>query len=141
MSDYERAFEAVDGQCGAMFAIGDRLVGFEVFEHPDMLRKMLLKVVRSYALDAIDAAESKAVPDEEAARAFLSEVAQGEAETFPAVGMGQDVRITAPRLTAAALVDNERVVHLCAFRTDGDEREETGPGRIGRMVRASQRRR
>ena len=52
VGDYERAFTATDGQCGAMFAIGDRLAGLKLFEHPEVLRKMLRKVVRSYALDA-----------------------------------------------------------------------------------------
>ena len=37
------------GQTGALFAIGGRLVGLELFEHPDLLRKLLGKVVRSFA--------------------------------------------------------------------------------------------
>ncbi len=139
VGDYERAFTAADGQSGAMFAIGDRLVGLELFEHPETLRKMLRKVVRSYALDAIQAGESSEVPSAKAAREFLTELADGRAETFPAVGLGQDVRITGNRLTGAALVVDDRVVHLCAFRTDTEQREDPR-SRGGRIASATLRR-
>jgi hypothetical protein len=141
VSDYERSFEAVEGQCGAMFAIGDRLVGFELFEHPDVLRKMLRKVVRSYALDAIQAGESNCAPTAKAATEFLAEVADGRIETFPAVGLGEDARIRGRRVTGAALVADDRVVHLCAFRTEGEQEDDPTAGRFSRIMRASLRRR
>jgi hypothetical protein len=141
VGDYARAFEAVDGQCGAMFAIGDRLVGFELFEHPDVLRKMLRKIVRSYALDAIQARESDSTPTTKAAEAFLAEVADGRIESFPAVGLGEDARISGRRVTGAALVADDRVVHLCAFRTNGGQEDDPRAGRFGRIMRASLRRR
>ena len=115
VGDYEQAFAAMDGQTGALFAIGRRIVGLELFEHPDVLRKMLCKVVRSYALDAILAAEDKEAPTEKAAREFLSEVTDGAGQAFPAVGLGQDVRLSGDRLSGAALVVDDRLVHLCAF--------------------------
>lgn len=141
VSDYERAFEAVDGQCGAMFAIGDRLVGFELFEHPDVLRKMLRKIVRSYALDAIQSGDSDRTPTAEAAEAFVAEVADGRIESFPAVGLGEDARISGRRVTGAALVADDRVVHLCAFRTNGEQDDDPLAGHSSGIVRASQRRR
>jgi hypothetical protein len=141
VGDYERAFEAVDGQCGAIFAIGDRLVGLELFEHPDVLRKMLRKIVRSYALDAIQAGDSDTTPTAKAAGAFLAEVADGRIESFPAVGSGEDARISGRRVTGAALVADGRVVHLCAFRTEGERGNDPRAGRFGRIMRASLRRR
>ena len=120
VSDFVGAFKATEGQSGAVFAIGNKLTGFELFEHPDVLRKLLEKIVRSYALDAIEVRETQAVPTQEKAQAFVTEVAEGRCETFPAVGLGEDVRITGDRVNAAALVDHARVVHLCAFRTDDE---------------------
>jgi hypothetical protein len=142
VSDYEHAFQAVEGQCGAIFAIGGRLVGLELFEHPDVLRRMLRKIVRSYALDAIQAAESESMPTVEAAAAFTDEVAQGRIESFPAVGLGEDIRISGPQVTGAALVADDRVVHLCAFRTDdGPQDDGSRSSRQARILRASDRRR
>jgi hypothetical protein len=139
-SDFVSAFKVVEGQRGAVFAIGDKLAGFELFEHPDVLRKMLEKIVRSYALDAIEVRETEALPTSKAVRAFVDEVADGRYEAFPGVGLGEDVRITGDRVTGAALVANDRVVHLCAFR---NEDEAAGPGPrsrwTSRLTRASRR--
>ena len=69
----------------------------------------------------------------------MDEVAEGRYETFPGVGLGEDVRITGDRVTGAALVANDRVVHLCAFRTE----DEAEPGPISRwtsrLTRSSRR--
>jgi hypothetical protein len=94
-------------------------------------------VRRSYALDAIEVRETEAVPTEKAARAFLDEVARGRTETFPAVGLGEDIRISGDGITGAALVSGDHIVHLCAFRTD----DEGSGGRGSRIMRASLRRR
>ena len=47
---------------------------------------------------------------------FLAEIAGAEVQRFPAVGSGEDLRLTGKTTTGAALVDGEHVVHLCAFR-------------------------
>lgn len=131
----------VDGQVGALFAVGDRLVGLDLFDSPLTFRKLLPKLVRSLALDAIDATADvklRPIPDDEPARTragrrrreapgalglrpaadlFLRLVAEAEAKAMPAIGLGADVRLTAPSLAGAALVHNEEVVHLSAFLT------------------------
>ena len=40
-----------------------------------------------------------------------------EAMEFPAIGQGQDLRLTGAALTGAALAADDRVVHLSAFAT------------------------
>jgi hypothetical protein len=139
--DYERAFEAVEGQCGAVFAIGDRMIGLELFEHPAMLRKMLPKIVRSYALDAIHAGRTDRVPGAGEVADLIREVAAGRIELFPAVGLGEDARIRGDRVTGAALLADDRVVHLCAFRTDDRAEGDPGGRRGARIASASLRRR
>ena len=51
---YVNGLAPVDGQVGAVFAIGDRIAGFDLFDDPGTFRKLLPKLVRSYAVDAID---------------------------------------------------------------------------------------
>jgi hypothetical protein len=116
MGDYERALVPEKGQTGAMFAIDGRLIGFEIFEHPDLLRRLLGKIVRSYALDALHRPAGKRDLARQSVEQFLAEVAAGKVQTFPAVGRGEDLRITGPEITGAALVDGGQIVHLCAFR-------------------------
>ncbi len=47
--------------------------------------------------------------------AFLRKVVAAKEEEYPALGEGQDVRLTGQGLTGAALAVNGRVVHLSAF--------------------------
>jgi hypothetical protein len=56
LESYVQECVPVAGQVGALFAIGDRLVGLDLFDHETTFRKLLPKLVRSYALDAMDAA-------------------------------------------------------------------------------------
>jgi hypothetical protein len=59
---------------------------------------------------------------------------------FKAVGNGEDVRLSGPRITGGGLVAEKRLVHLSAFRTDeADSDGQRGPG--GWLLRASLRRR
>jgi hypothetical protein len=120
LEDYVRTFAPADGQVGIMFAIDGRIVGFDLFDCADTLRKLFPKLIRSYALDALDASlgketETKAPSADDAAE-FLNVVARAKLETFPAIGEGEDLRLSARELTGAALAKKERVVHLSAFR-------------------------
>jgi hypothetical protein len=127
IEDYVKVFTPEPGQVGAMFAIDGRLTGLDLFDSPDTLRKLLLKIVRSYALDAIARirsrtapAESSAPPSLAAAQELLASIPGAVAATYPAVGEGQDVRLKGARLDAAALELEDRVIHLSAFQsTDG----------------------
>jgi hypothetical protein len=127
--------QPVDGQVGALFAVGDSIVGFDLFDRPSTLRKVLPKLVRSVAVDAIDHAvdgashgphdvHSHAARGSQtrhapmiraAAQQFISVVSGSPQHTTLALGLGDDVRLTAPHIAGAALVLDQHVVHLGAF--------------------------
>lgn len=114
-----RAFSAVDDQAGATFAIDGEIIGLDLFDHASTFRKLLPKLVRSYALEALAGrgatAKSEAVR-EDSVHGFLSSVSEAKAERFAAIGEGEDVRIQETGLAAAALVARGRLIHLCGFR-------------------------
>src|SRR5258708_22574986 len=56
VEEFARAFTCEEGQCGVAFAIGDRILGLDLFDRPEVMRRFFQKLVRSYALDALDAA-------------------------------------------------------------------------------------
>lgn len=120
LEDYVRSFAPAEGQVGVMFAIDGRIVGFDLFDCAQTLRKLFPKLIRSYALDALDASLAKKreekAPSAEDAAEFLNVVTRARQETFPAIGEGEDLRLSAGDLTGAALAKKERVVHLSAFR-------------------------
>lgn len=116
IEDYVRAFCATDGQVGALFAIDGKITGFDLFDYALTLHKLLPKLVRSYALDALDSkADNPATLSSDAASEWLQAVTKAEAKSFPAIAEGEDVRLTGTNLTGGALVVDERVVHLSAF--------------------------
>ena len=152
----ERLAPAARG-AGIAFAIGDCLVGLDLFSRRDVLARLYPKLMRSYALDALDrgawsASRDAGLPPREAVAAFLAELATGtEAISAPAVGEGMDVRLTGPRVTGAALLVDGRPVHICAFRRkdaahDGAPGEDRHGGRgeheppSARLARARARR-
>lgn len=122
LEEYVRSFTPAGDQVGAVFAIGGDVVGLELFDSPETLRKLFTKLLRSYGLDALDRVRSdnaeppaSSIPTEATASAFLRKVTEAKGEEFPAVGEGQDLRLTGPALTGAALAVDGRVVHLSAF--------------------------
>ena len=157
-----------DGQCGALFAIVDgagvegaerrpRIVGFDLFDSAQTFRQLLPKLVRSYAIDAIDSNApdvsvrakrdrrtkvpgSHDAPDASYSRGFhlprperanasrrqaealahiipgfLGALATAMQQRAQAVGMGDDVRLSAQGLVGAALVVSDGVVHVSGF--------------------------
>lgn len=119
---YVEAVRAEHRQVGAVFAIDGQVAGVELFDTDATFAKFLRKLTESYALDAIETAGRKAPPaDAAAAKAFVERLLRGKAETFPAVGEGEDVRLAGEGLTGAALVARGRVVHLSAFPADPDD--------------------
>ena len=54
LEDFVAAFAPVERQVGAVFLVNGRVVGLELFDAPSTWRKLSPKLVRSYALDAID---------------------------------------------------------------------------------------
>ncbi len=127
LDDFQRAFTPQPGQCGALFAIDDRLVGLDLFDSPATLAAALPKLVESHALDALDAAMATgtgpdgplpaAIPASQVAdpTAWLTAIARAAADRFPAVGEGEDWRLRGAALTGGALVKEGQVIHLCAF--------------------------
>ena len=83
----------------------------------------LPKLLRGYALDALDAERGR--PDRAVwadggksvalAERFLGALAGCRAQSYPAVGLGQDLRILGDGITGAALEVEGALVHLGAF--------------------------
>jgi len=116
LSAYASAFRAEQGQRGAVVAIDGKPVGLELFDSANAFARYLEKLVRSYALDAIETEAGKTLaPAEEDVRRFLGSIRSAAAERFPALGEGEDIRLTGEGVSGGALAANGRVVHLAGF--------------------------
>ncbi|HKW35183.1 MAG TPA: DUF6569 family protein [Candidatus Acidoferrum sp.] len=116
VEEFARAFSWQEGQCGVAFAIGGRTLGLEIFDHSEAMRRFFQKLVRSYALDALDAAPAANEPSSvEAVCALVTQVGAAPSFTEQSLGLGKDVRLNGPEISGAALWARERYVHICAF--------------------------
>jgi hypothetical protein len=116
LNEYVHAFRAVSGQKGAVVAIGSRVVGLELFDSAVAFSHYLEKLVRAYALDAIDTVTPEiSSASETAVRSFLERVTAAPFERFAALGEGEDLRFTGIGIAGGALAKGGRVVHLAAF--------------------------
>jgi hypothetical protein len=139
LEEFTRAFTWQEGQCGVAFAIGGRVLGLEVFDHAEAMRRFFQKLVRSYALDALDADSSAHEPASvEAACALVTQIGAAQSFAEQALGLGKDVRFNGPEISGAALWAQERYVHICSFAKNGKSSDASGFWT--RMSRPSQRR-
>lgn len=137
VEEYLKAVQCVDGQVGAVFVINGQIRGIELFDFTTTFRKLMPKLIRSYALDAIDEQGSEGSSKSQDVSDFLAAVSAADGSVHTAVGEGEDIRISAQRLAGGALSARERVIHLCAFRLPDVGARSSGPG--GELARSTQR--
>ncbi len=141
LSEFVGAFSSSDFQVGAIFGIDDAVAGIDLFDSPGTFSKLFPKLIRSYALDAIEttSSENKSTPKSETEK-FIDILKSVNVEEFPAVGLGEDVRVKSHMISGGALVNENRIVHLGAFPLMSESSNGRTPNR-SRMMRSSRRRR
>lgn len=116
----EAEFVPQAGQAGAVFVLHGIPVGLDLFDSPETWRKLAPKLIASYGLDALDRAAARRVrcgtvtPGLDVAD-ILVRVAALRQERYPAVGLGEDLRLTGDALSGGALLVDDRIVHLAVF--------------------------
>jgi hypothetical protein len=116
LDGYLNAFSVEPRQVGVAFGVAGRLIGVDVFHYHATFSDLFPKLLRGYALDAIDTSGRQSEPlSKDGVSGFLSSVAAAEAHVYTATGLGQDVRLAGEGVTGGALVAEERVLHLSAF--------------------------
>ena len=118
LDEMRRAFHAISGQIGFVAGIGDEIAGAELIGRTDVFASCFERLVDSYAIDAVDAAQlkeplSSAAPIREP-EVFLEDLARAEVLAAPSLGLGRDLRLRGERVEGCAL-DADGIVHLTAY--------------------------
>lgn len=135
VADYVQQLRWTPRQIGAVFAINGRCLGFELFDCEKTCQHYLPKIAAGYALDALESEQGgPAPPNSEMAQMLLEQTLSAKCSPFPAIGLGQDLRLVGSGISGAGLeVDNE-IVHLCVFdaraHSDRDD-PAAGPSSYG----------
>jgi hypothetical protein len=116
LEEFVAAFTPVERQVGAVFFVNGRAAGLELFDAPRTWRTLAPKLIRSYALDALDQGDHPVQSNAPAeATALIHGLMSSQASVFPAVGEGEDVRFDGAGAMGAALVASEKAIHVSAF--------------------------
>jgi hypothetical protein len=138
LSEFIDNFKLIEWQVGAVFAINGQILGVEGFGCHDTFMRFFDKLVKSYALDALDNSASRqaksAPPDK--ARRFIASAVKSEGEGHRSIGLGINITFESRSVSGAGLVEKDRVLHLSAFK-----KEKSGTSNGVGYQRFSQRRR
>ena len=99
LEDYSNNFSVLEGQSGGLFTINGKIVGLELFDSANTLKKLFPKLLNSYCLDAIDHKHTEKSGEESGCSSndvdlFLKGIIEAKMEEFDAIGEGRDVRLS-----------------------------------------------
>ena len=144
LDDYVQNFARAENQAGAVFLINGKIAGLDSFAGPDTFAKVFVKLVKSYALDAIDWYDPAATPEEAAngngVGAFLAGIAEAPAERRQSVSEGDDLRIESASVVGFALEAGSRILHLAAFAKPAEAGRDDAQSRMSRFSSRRQNR-
>jgi hypothetical protein len=142
LGEYLSKFETAKHQVGAMFAIDGAVAGLDLFDKETTLSRVLPKLVRSFALDAVEvSSDRRRDASTEMAAQFIGLTGEAAVEQFPAAGLGEDLRLTGRTVSGGALNVDGATVHLYAFPLQSARDSGTSERLRSRIRRASMRRR
>ena len=142
VSDYVKAFNPVENQVGMLVMVGDDIVGLDLFDSSKTLKKLMPKLIRSFALDAIELKTKEPYqPKIEDAEDLLRKSAAANITTHPGVGEGDNIRLQSEEVVGGALVLDNKVIHLSVFKNDDLSRSENPHRDRGSRVRRASHRR
>ena len=119
LSDLLEKLPVPEGACGAVFACGGRIVGADLFDKSATLAKLWPKLIRAYALDALeDNPETAATATPAAVKDWLRTALAAQAQAFKSPGVGDDVRLEGTSLVGAGLFVGDHPVHVELFPSE-----------------------
>ncbi|GIW45032.1 MAG: hypothetical protein KatS3mg077_2314 [Candidatus Binatia bacterium] len=132
LEEYVHNLPLEQDQIGFVAAIDHDPLGMELVDHPHTLRAVYPRLLRAYALEAIEeergasrfperglASESTAYSDRsfavDDAVAFLAGLQKASITVHPSIGLGEQLRITGNGLEGSALHALNGILHLSLF--------------------------
>ena len=107
---------APEGCHGAVFVLHGKVAGMDLFDQPETLAKLWPKLVRGYAIDALERADAGAAMLGAAdVETWLKKLDGVQPKPFPSPGLGEDVRFNGPDVVGAGLVVEATPVHVQMF--------------------------
>ena len=120
IEEYVQTLPSIKDQVGAVFALNGRMVGLDLFDHPQTLSRLLAKLVRSHAMEALrEPTVGRAATSQQTAQTFIDSVSQATTARYAAIGEGEDLRLETQDIVGGGLEARGRLIHLCALSQVG----------------------
>ncbi len=116
MEEHTNVFKPLKGQKGAVFALGDKIFGLDIFDKEETWEKLMPKIIRSYLLENGPATWKKPSVKVEEAEKFLAGLAGAEFSSYKSPGLGTAVSIKGKTASGTALFAKDTAVHTSLFR-------------------------
>ena len=131
---YQAAFPYAAGAVGMLVALHGRVVGADLFDQPPTAQTLWPKLLRSYALDALEEGTGERVSQEQAMQ-FLKYAQGARYEVFPSVALGEEVRLEGDGVFGGGLVYQETPVHISLFRAQDEHLRRSARARAAQQQR------
>ena len=102
--------------CGVVAAVRGDIIAADLFSSPALFRQLWPKLLDSYVIDALDRPERGRVPDESFVQRWLDGLRRAERVSKDTPGSGSLYELRGAGLLGSALVWDQGVVHIAAFR-------------------------
>ncbi len=113
LDEYLQALPRLDGQAGVLVGIGGRIACLDFVSRSDVFAGLYLKLLRGYALSALECAVEAPLRRREIGR-FLGELELAKRQRRAAIGLGEEGMLTEFAVGSELVLDGE-VVALSAY--------------------------
>jgi len=100
---------------GILVVINNEVVGGDLFDHAETLGRLWQKLLRGYALDAVERSHQTPSASLTDTGAFIRAAQEAVEEIYQSVGLGEDVRLSSDTVTGSGLLWGEKAVHTSLF--------------------------
>ena len=137
LEEYVAGLEPEPEQAGVAVFISGRFSCLDLFSHPAALEKLWDRLLRSYALEALEFKGRRTAKHKPELGPVLQAIREAEIREYPSVGKGTDLRLRGRGIVGAALVDEGKLLHLSVFAAPAQNGSRSGiaqPGSRRRRV-------
>lgn len=121
LDDYINSFKLNPGQNGIIVFLQGKVIGFDYVSLSSAYETLHLKLLKSYAMDAVLENNGKDYSiSEERARELIDKINDSDVKIFDSVGYGKDFRFKSKDIIGSSLVWHDNVIHMACFRVDDD---------------------
>ena len=115
----ERIPELAKDTVGVVVGIGEEVVSIDIFLNHHLFSELWPKLLRSYAMGAIQAKAETPEVTREKAKELLNKIYKASYERRRGLDLGEEITMSSPEIISFALVYKGSVVHLSLFPSDG----------------------